>query len=116
MVFICVHWYGGPNPTWLLNLVDGLWKTYSLPIWITEFGVADWSATTKSQYSLKDTMNFMNGVIPQLEQRSYIQRYAWFDFNPTDVAGGPSALTKHDSAATMTDLGKLYESLGGTTK
>lgn len=41
--FICVHWYGPPTASSLLNVVDTLWAQYKKPIWITEFAVANWT-------------------------------------------------------------------------
>lgn len=106
--FICIHWYGPPNPDSLLRLVDGLYSKYSLPIWITEFAVAQWD-TTKHSYTIEQVKEFMNIIIPRLNARSYVERYAWKTRDPTDPYMGSSAL--FESNGNLTDLGKLYASL-----
>jgi hypothetical protein len=48
----------------------------------------------------------MRQVIPQLNHRSYVQRYSWFSASTGDAALGQSALFNNDRS--LTDLGKLY--------
>ena len=53
----------------------------------------------------------MKGVIPGLEERDYVERYAWFSFGSRDSRNGASAL--YDiSTGEFTELGKLYSSVG----
>ena len=40
-----------------------------------------------------------------------MERYSWFSFNPTDYRNGGSALLDITTGE-ITDLGKLYQSLG----
>ena len=105
--FICVHWYGPPHPEALLGLVDGLYAKYSLPIWITEFAVAQWDST-KPMFTVDQVSTFMKEVIPQLESRAHVERYAWKTRDQTDPCMGTSALFRDDGS--LTDLGKLYAS------
>jgi Glycosyl hydrolase catalytic core. len=44
--FVCMHNYGGTNPQAFLDKVDRVYNLYKKPIWITEFAVGDWTATT----------------------------------------------------------------------
>lgn len=106
--FICIHWYGPPNVNSLLKLVDGLHEKYGLPIWITEFAVAQWD-TTKPMYTLQEVKAFMRNIIPELESRKYVERYAWKTRDPSDPYMGTSAL--FDSNGQLTELGKLYSEI-----
>lgn len=106
--FICIHWYGPPNVNSLLSLVDQLYEKYSLPIWITEFAVAQWN-TTKPMYTLQEVKAFMRNIIPELEFRSHVERYAWKTRYTTDPYMGTSAL--FDSTGQLTELGKLYSEI-----
>ena len=105
--FICVHWYGPCRASSFLNFVDSVWEKFGLPIWITEFAVADWNATTRStKYSTDQVVKFINDVLPALDDRPYVQRYAWKTRNTEDVNMWFSALFNDDG--TLTDVGKAY--------
>lgn len=80
--FICVHNYGGGNATNFINMLSQTYQNYGeRPIWITEFAVADWTATSpeNNRHSRQDVINFMEQILPALEQIDYVERYAWFD-------------------------------------
>lgn len=106
--FICVHWYGPPHPESLLSLVDGLTIKYLLPIWITEFAVAQWNPT-KPAYTVDQVADFMRAVIPELEKRPHVERYAWKTRPQRDLYMGSSALFRDDG--NLTDLGQLYRDM-----
>ena len=106
--FLCIHWYGPPKPESLLNLVDSLHARYSRPIWITEFAVAQWD-TTKPMYTIDQVSNFMETVIPELEKRAHVERYAWKTRSTTDPIMGTSAL--FDAQGDLTPIGNLYSTL-----
>lgn len=84
--FMAVHLYGPPDPEKFLAKIDAVYEKYRLPIWITEFAVADWDAAPKNcrgdcpqnRYSEAQVLAFMQAVLPELEKRSYVERYAWF--------------------------------------
>jgi len=87
--FIAVHLYTSPNPKKFLKKIDYIYKKYHLPIWITEFAVADWKSSKrncklkkkykcKNKYSEKEVLEFMKAVLPELEKRPYVEKYAWF--------------------------------------
>lgn len=103
--FICVHWYGPPRISSLLNIVDGLYDRYTLPIWITEFAVAQWN-TTKPPYTEEQVLEFMDEILPELESRAHVERYAWKTRLPSDPYMGSSALFTEDGA--LTRLGEKY--------
>ncbi|PWE00322.1 glycosyl hydrolase [Marinilabilia rubra] len=106
--FICVHKYGGPNAQGFLNKLDEVYAKYGLPIWITEFGVGDWKATTleEHKYTPEQVLAFMQELLPELEDRSYIHRYAWFPAEQDHIALKTSALW--DAEGVLTPLGEFY--------
>ena len=107
--FIAVHWYAPPNVTSFLKELDTLYQQYGLPIWITEFAVADWTATTGSKFTVDQVTTFMQAVVPELNKRSYIERFAWKTRATSDVNMGTSALFNDDGS--LTALGSVYASL-----
>ena len=106
--FITVHWYAPPNAASFIKEIDTLWYLYGLPIWITEFAVADWNATTTvpSRFSEAQVETFMGQVIPQLESRTYVERYCWKTRSTSDVNLGTSGLFNDDGS--LTKLGMYY--------
>lgn len=106
--FVCVHWYGGTSASSFISKLEEVYNLYGKPIWITEFAPADWSAATPQQN--KNTpaavLSFMQTVLPQLEELSYIKRYAWFSFGQQSAAGTSSAL--FDLDGNLTTLGDFY--------
>lgn len=79
--FLALHFYGPPNTKAFLEKIDKIYERYRMPIWITEFAVADWDAKRfgkKNRYSEEEVLRFMQEVLPELEKRDYIVRYAWF--------------------------------------
>jgi len=79
--FMAVHIYGSADPVKFLNKVDAVYAKYKIPIWITEFSVADWKAKGKpgeNKYSEAEVLAFMKKVLPELELRPFVKRYAWF--------------------------------------
>ncbi len=106
--FITVHWYGGADASSLLGHLRAVHDLYNLPIWITEFAPADWSATASkpNANSPEEVQAFMREVLPALENLDYVERYAWFPFAVDSLPGGSSALYATDG--TLTTLGKMY--------
>jgi len=101
--FVCVHSYGGVSAQSLLNKLEEVYNLYGKPIWITEFAVADWNAATPqdNKYSPEQVLNFMQQVLPALEDLSYVHRYAWFPFGQTSAPGTSSALWDADGNLTL---------------
>ncbi|KAJ3124731.1 hypothetical protein HK100_011131 [Physocladia obscura] len=110
--FITIHYY--PEPAYasaLLSEIDQIYSTYGLPIWVTEFAPADWSASASSPapYTQTDAINFINGVIPGLNSRSYVERYAYFSGSISDPQLGFGALFNADGS--LTSVGELYQTM-----
>jgi len=106
--FICVHNHGGSNAKNFLDKIDQIYKDYGKPIWITELSVSDWTATTlkNNKYSKKEVLKFMQEVLPELDKRAYVHRYAWYSPSIDNIAGTSSAL--FDAKGKLTTLGKYY--------
>ena len=99
----------------VLAAVDQLYQAYAKPVWITEFALADWGAKIvgANRYSPDDALAFMQALLPELETRPHVARYAWFGAGPAAVTSlplGPSAL--FDTAGRMTALGEFYAAFG----
>ena len=105
--FVCVHWYNVPNPQFFLDTIDKIHDAYHKPIWITEFAVGLFGKN-KPTFTAQQTADFMRAVVPELEKRDYVQRYAWFPARASSKHLGSSALFNDDGS--LTDLGKLYAS------
>ncbi len=105
--YIGFHSYGGTNAQWLLDRLDALYEQYQIPIWITEFAVADWNTETRegNRHSPEAVLEFMRTILPALDERDHIERYAWYtDFSSRQL--WPSAL--FDADLELTPLGEFY--------
>lgn len=89
---IAFHWYGNVNPANpvqsannFLAAVDRHWNTYGLPVWITEFAGLDFGDDDVTSPDLiAANAAFLDVVVPQLESRSYVNRYAWWQYGQSD--------------------------------
>lgn len=112
--FIAVHHYAGLSVTNLINKLTTAHRNFGeRPIWITEFAVADWNATSQAnnRYSVAEIEDFMSQVLPALDDIEWIERYAWFSgTNPPLVN---SSLFDDDSQ--ITSIGQLYASQSPNT-
>ena len=112
--FVAVHSYGGPNVLSLINKLKDTYNAYRRPIWITEFAVADWNATSPeaNKHSEATVMNFMTETLNALDEIDYIHRYAWF--SGTQAPLYTSAL--FDDDANITAVGELYAGISPNTE
>lgn len=104
--FIAVHCYVR-DPYQFLSYIDNLHNRYwQHPLWITEFAPADWSGT--NPVSVDEAKNFMRIVVPALNSRWYVARYAWYtgaDPGGTWTLSSAGLVNKDGS---LTDMGLLY--------
>lgn len=105
--FVTVHSYGNANPARFINKIKETYDLYGKPIWITEFAVADWSASSidNNRFSVEQVIEFMKVVLPALDQIEYVHRYTWFD-----GANRPPLATSalFDEDGNHTALGQFY--------
>ena len=105
--YLAFHWYGGTDAQYFLDLLDRVYEKYQLPIWITEFAPADWEANSRDNNRMRPewVLEFMRTVLPELDRRDYIVRYAWYsDYSSNQL--WTSAL--FDDEARLTPLGEFY--------
>jgi len=80
--FITVHWYGSDfSPAAInqfLGYVDAVHKRYGKPVWVTEFGLTNFSGSPTKYPSAAQLVTFIKGATKGLQSRSYVERYAWF--------------------------------------
>ena len=109
--FMTMHSYASPNPESFLAKVWYLHQRYGRPVWVTEFAVADWSATPArpSRYTSREIGYFMQVAVAGMRVMPFVERFAWKSREPSDPAMGPSALYKTNGQ--LTSLGRLYASL-----
>jgi len=110
--FIAYHYYGPPDPNRILGEIDGLYAAFHLPIWITEFAVhnSNWR-TTPNSITADDTLRFMKTVLPELQRRDYVERFAWWGVT-TNV--GTSTSNFFDSDHKLTPVGEYYANFDPT--
>ena len=113
MDFITLHhywnWHDEEGAKAFIKIVDESWEMYHKPIWITEFalsGVPDWTKQTR-----QSAINYMKIILPELDKRDYVERYAWFSFSKSDYKNSGSALLDTYTGK-ITGLGKTYQKLG----
>lgn len=109
--FLPIHIYGWPNADDFLGKVAEAHEKYQLPIWVTEFGVADFKATTKkpNRYSRAQVRTFMTETVAGMREMPFVERFAWKTRAASDRKMGTSALFDADGA--LTSVGRLYASL-----
>ena len=109
--FIPVHIYGWPNAEDFLRKLNKVHDKYGLPIWVTEYAVADFKATSKTpnRYSRSQVNEFMEETINGMREMPFVERFAWKTRAAGDLKMGSSTL--FDSKGNLTSTGKLYASL-----
>ena len=111
--FIALHhywnWYTEDGAKAFLDIVDEAWKMYHKPIWITEFALS--GVPNRTKQTRQSAIDYMKYVLPELDKREYVERYAWFSFKPSDYRNGGSAML-NTYTGEITGLGYEYQKLG----
>ncbi|GAA2865964.1 hypothetical protein Acy02nite_39050 [Actinoplanes cyaneus] len=109
---IALHWYGSDFSAAAVNqflgYVDAVHKRYGKPIWITEFGLMNFSGSPKYP-SDAQKVTFIKGATAGLEKRSYVERYAWFGL---PAVGDSVDFGLYKDGDSPTEAGKAYRSAG----
>ncbi|GIF11351.1 glycoside hydrolase family protein [Actinoplanes teichomyceticus] len=111
--FITLHWYGSDFSdaavSQFMGYVKAVHDRYRLPIWITEFGLMNFSGAPKYPSTAQITA-FIRNATAQLESASYVERYAWFSL---PAVGDSVDYGLYRDATTPTEAGKAYRAAGG---
>ncbi|NKX55401.1 glycosyl hydrolase [Arthrobacter mobilis] len=109
--FMTMHCYAWPNVDSFLGKVTELYERYGKPVWVTEYAVADWSATRSnpSRYSRAETEDFMRATVAGMRAMPFVERFAWKTRSAFDPIMGSSAL--YHTNGKLTSTGRLYASL-----
>lgn len=83
--FITVHWYAPPNSVDFLATIDAVYAKYKLPIWVTEFAVADWNNKYPGGYDLALVKTFMREACAGMDSRDFVEKYTWKSPTPDDL-------------------------------
>ncbi|GAA0570216.1 hypothetical protein GCM10010172_63340 [Paractinoplanes ferrugineus] len=110
--FITLHWYGSDFGAaavgQFLGYVDAVHKRYHKPIWITEYGLMNFSGSPKYP-SDAQKVAFINGTTKGLQSRSYVERYAWFGL---PAVGDSVDFGLYKDGDSPTAAGQAYKAAG----
>ncbi|GAA2539494.1 hypothetical protein GCM10010435_03510 [Winogradskya consettensis] len=110
--FITLHWYGSDFSDaavgQFLGYVDAVHKKYDLPIWVTEYGLMNFSGSPKYPSAAQEVA-FIQGSTKGMESRSWLERYAWFGL---PAVGDSVDFGLYKDASTPTEAGKAYKAAG----
>jgi hypothetical protein len=109
--FIAVHWYGGNFTTGaavdeLESYLRAIHARYHKPIWLTEFALIRFGATTVFP-SASGQAAFVTAATAMLKRLTFVQRYAWFAL-PATPGDGTAGLFRPGAIATK--AGRAFES------
>ncbi|MEV4708592.1 sigma-70 family RNA polymerase sigma factor [Actinoplanes sp. NPDC049316] len=110
--FITLHWYGSDFSAaavqQFLGYVDAVHKKYGLPVWVTEYGLINFSGSPKYPSAAQEVA-FIKGSTKGMESRSYVERYAWFGL---PAVGDSVDFGLYKDANTPTEAGRAYKAAG----
>jgi hypothetical protein len=111
--FISVHKYyenySSKTSKEFLLMIDETYDKYKKPIWITEFAL--WLKGDANQKERAKAEEFLKTICKGLNERSYVERYAWFVPNLYGSDASSSALYDYDTGV-LTNIGKMYAQIG----
>ncbi len=112
--FITVHWYGADFGTGaavgqLESYLRAIHARYHLPIWLTEFALIRFGATTTFP-APRQQAAFVTAAAGMLHRLRFVQRYAWFAL-PATAGDGTAGLFRSGPVATA--AGRAFEAVHG---
>jgi hypothetical protein len=112
--FIALHWYGSDFSSratdQLRSYLDATYQRYHKPIWLTEYALIKFGATTTYPTQTQQA-DFVKASTTMMEHLSYVERYAWFAL-PASATGDSTGLYRDGS--TPTTVGAAYRAAGPT--
>ncbi|MCA2214833.1 sigma-70 family RNA polymerase sigma factor [Jidongwangia harbinensis] len=110
--FITLHWYGSDFSAaavgQFLSYVDAVHDRYGLPIWVTEYGLMNFTGSPKYPTGAQAAA-FIAGSTKGMERRSYVERYAWFGL---PAVGDSVQFGLYRDGSTPTQAGRAYRAAG----
>jgi hypothetical protein len=110
--FITLHWYGSDFSSaavgQFLGYVDAVHKRYGKPIWVTEYGLMNFSGSPKYPTAAQEVA-FIKGSTKGMQNRSYVERYAWFAL---PAVGDSVAYGLYRDGDSPTAAGQAYQAAG----
>ena len=110
--FITVHWYGSDFSDaavqQFLGYVDAVHVRYDLPIWVTEYGLMNFTGSPKYPTGAQEAA-FIRGTTKGMEKRKFVERYAWFGL---PAVGDSIDFGLYQDSSTPTEAGKAYKAAG----
>ena len=111
--FIALHWYGtdftdpARAASDLCRYLASAYDCYHLPIWLTEYALADFTAglADGSYPTAAEQAAFVEASVPLLEGLPFVARFAWFSLS--DV-GTESRTGLYSDATTLSPAGHAY--------
>jgi hypothetical protein len=110
--FITLHWYGSDFSDaavgQFMGYVKAVHDRYRKPIWVTEYGLMNFTGTPKFPTTAQLT-SFIRNSTAQLQAAPYVERYAWFSL---PAVGDSVDYGLYRDATTPTEAGKAYRAAG----
>ncbi len=115
--FVCVHRYPDVSNPGAVDeieaIIEGAYRKYGLPVWLTECGAADvaaWHQPQAGKPTPEMARSFLKKLLAMLDSLPYVERYAWF----ADRVGKTYALGTifELDAPPLTRLGEIYRDGG----
>ena len=117
--FICVHRYVDtfePRAATLAlkDFLEGVYKKYGLPLWVTEYALVRWETPTVYATPSQQAA-FAQSSAAMMEALPFVERYAWFAAPPASAAPGLTAtetVSLYTNGGKATTTGKGYRQAG----
>ena len=120
--FTAVHFYFDYPGDWILEVLEDIHNVTGKPLWITEWGVGQWSQVQnfdwtggpdEGNWQREIVTNFVKEILPQMDKLDYIERYAWFPFDGSNTEKfGNGAGGLFFTNGQLTSVGKAYKAFG----
>lgn len=110
--FICIHPYmSNPDPAQatedLKRDLIAIHNYYKLPIWVTEYDMADWSKRGDPYQSPMKEAEFAKDSVRMMNNLPFVERYAWYVAMPD--TSGMSEPSTCDASGRNTVVGEAYK-------